>query len=139
MTRPTSLQAFRDLALPEAQAKALLALRLHGPCTSLELEHAADLRHVSKRLPELRNVGAVHESGRRVCKVSGKQAILWSVGPGDGVRRREVPSIAPNRDNFDAAFAAMVEAWKEGRTVVSVTDETIGGVVCRVTTTHRRD
>ena len=118
MTRPTSLQAFRELALPEAQAAVLAALEKHGPAiTAAELEQASGLRHCNKRTSELVRAGLAHEAGRRPCQVSGRNAITWSAGHGDGVRRREVPSIAQGRRCSDhtADLSARIAAVGSGQ------------------------
>lgn len=95
-TRQTSIEAYRQITdeglLTDMGLKVYAALFNHGPATANELRAAAAAvaaddkssldKSLHKRLPELRDRGVARETGRRVCKISGRTCIEWDVTDG---------------------------------------------------------
>lgn len=89
MARKTSKEALKEITskrlLPIRRLQVYEHLFRHGPATAQEVEKSfldrgfGEGRHVNKRLPELREQGAVEEVGERKCEVTGQIAILWDV------------------------------------------------------------
>ena len=92
MTRTTSAEAYkiikRDGLLSRARWEAYDIASRFGPASDNELRQAAQadgchsfeaLDGLGKRYSELRDMGVLCEEGTRICKVSGKRAIVWAV------------------------------------------------------------
>lgn len=88
MTRLTSIRAYREIlesgGIGKAQRHVLEALADNGPMTGSELdEYLSDTLEKwtrrSSRTSELRQMGLVEERGTRVCRVTGKEVIVWSL------------------------------------------------------------
>ncbi len=111
-TQPTSRDTLRAITdsgtLTGARLTAYEALVEIGPCTGAELDHHIASRtwvdgargHFHKRLPELRQLGAVVEGAARVCRVTGHRAITWAVSGALPTRRPErvVPQSTQIKD-----------------------------------------
>jgi len=83
IVRDTSLAAYREI-----ESKGLLSrsrwavyrwLYTNGPATAREVERGLDNISAHKRLPELRDLKVVAETGERPCQVTGMTSILWDV------------------------------------------------------------
>jgi hypothetical protein len=81
--RSTSIEAYLQIQEEGLLAKTRLAvyqwLYHNGPATARQVEYGMDNIHAHKRLPELRNSGVVQETGKGVCPITGRRAIVWDV------------------------------------------------------------
>lgn len=125
MTRATSIATYRQIEaeglLSEQRLAVYQALYRHGPCTAGELAAAmvaegadGEVRHrVSRRLPELRDVGVAAERGTRVCRAGGRESIVWdvtaSLPTGDSGR-----ASTPTKAQLAETVEAMRVAWARG-------------------------
>ena len=88
--RETSHEAYRQIKAKGLLSRQLLgvyaALVKYGARTATELAEcmrlndvrATGIRHmVSRRLPELRDLGVVAEDGIRECRVTGRSCVTW--------------------------------------------------------------
>ena len=90
--RETSRAAYHELVsdgtLARSQLEVYRAVVENGPCTSAEAFEAMrssgryenPITQSRARFTELRKKGFLIETGKRKCRVTGKTAILWSVG-----------------------------------------------------------
>lgn len=90
MTRQTSREAYLDILnsgeLGRMQREVLKAIFELGECTSGEAFHHMQANGVYKnplnqsraRFTELSQKGAIKETGKRNCKISGKSGIVWA-------------------------------------------------------------
>ena len=80
----TTLEAYRDI-LPKLtlhHSLVLKSLRFLGEASDREITKllgVSDPNFVRPRRRELVKLGVVVESDKRVCRVSGKRVIVWSV------------------------------------------------------------
>jgi hypothetical protein len=83
MTRTTSIAVYHEIEreglLSRTRFEVYSWLFKHGPATAMEIEVGLASRHVNKRLSELRDQGVVKELGTTICKVTGREVILWDV------------------------------------------------------------
>jgi hypothetical protein len=81
--RDTSVEAWRYIqdsgVLSKRRLEAYSALFQYGPRTAGELETLCEHRGMWKRLSELRDLGVVKECGKRPCRVTDRNAIVWDV------------------------------------------------------------
>lgn len=65
--------------LASHRALILAAVQANPGCTSAELAEFASLeRHeASRRLADLKNLGAVRQNGKRTCAVKGTRQVCW--------------------------------------------------------------
>lgn len=92
MTRETSIETYnaikREGLLSKRRWEAYNLLFQHGPMTANELMDVAErtkqanhivMETLSKRMSELRKMGAIKEVGERSCKITGRNCIEWDV------------------------------------------------------------
>ena len=89
MVRQTSIdcynQIIKDKSLSKMRLRVLEAIMNTAPCTSGEafasmIRTRTDMISQSRaRVTELAERGVVKEVGKRACKISGKQAIVWEM------------------------------------------------------------
>lgn len=88
MTRETSIEAYNHLketgVLSKRRFQVYHEVFRNGPITAGEVFKYGDSHNVVKgsvcaRLTELREMGLVKEVGERICRLTGKTAILWDV------------------------------------------------------------
>lgn len=81
--RDTSRQAFATVIpfLGEKQARVLSVLRHTGPLTNNEIarELGWQINRVTPRVKELRDMKLVFEMGRRTCRVTGFNVLVWGL------------------------------------------------------------
>lgn len=112
MNRTTSAEAFRRAseagAIVGKQAQIMGWLVEAGrTVTSAELLASRGVRNLNAwraRFTELAIKGAIRETGRRRCTISGLQAITWEVAPWPWCAR---PPRATARDLLDRALKAL--------------------------------
>jgi len=79
--RETSIEgyrfALRSGLVGKKQQDVYRALSAAGPSTAQELSR--EISGAWKRLSELRDMGMVCEVGKRTCRVTGRQSIVWDV------------------------------------------------------------
>jgi hypothetical protein len=65
----------------EALRRACELCAVHGDCTAGEIGHASDRNHesVRKRVTELVRKGRLVATGQRACRITGKQAVSYTV------------------------------------------------------------
>lgn len=85
----TSAKAFKEVQpkLPALWKLVIGCLENKGPCTAMEISKAVGRTNVWQRLSELERKGKVHQSGVRVCSVTGAEATVWDLG---GVEKEEL-------------------------------------------------
>jgi hypothetical protein len=90
MTRPqkvreTSRESYRNMPhLSEDQQSILVAFNAYPDSTDMEIADRlgyADPNRVRPRRYELVELGFIINTGKRVCKVSKKKAMIWKVNP----------------------------------------------------------
>ena len=88
MTQQTSIDAYHDLQghnkLGSRQKAVLDAFAKYGQikaCTNLEISTWTNIKinQVTPRTYELRKLGYIIKSHKRICSVSGRVAIAWKV------------------------------------------------------------
>lgn len=82
MIQDTSREAFHDIQpqLGQRQKEVLDAFYEHGPMTNTELSRKIGLpiNMITPRTNELVKLGYVKQSHRRPCKITGRNAIVWT-------------------------------------------------------------
>lgn len=88
MTRQTSIDAFRQIqesgVLGKYQFMIYNALFEAGPLTSMEVtvqcgRSGNDVRSISPRMAELRDMGLIIEVGKKQCSITGRTVLAWDV------------------------------------------------------------
>lgn len=89
MVRQTSAIAFKEVKdsgyVGRRQKEAYSALYIHGPATASELFYKVNLgrnvshSNITTRLGELRDLGLVYKTQKRVCSRTGRLVIEWDV------------------------------------------------------------
>lgn len=131
MTRRTSAATYRQIEaeglLSRQRWQVYSLLYDKGPATARELAEALraatpsirDARCVvTRRLPELRDMGVVVELPTRECRVSGREAIVWDVTDA-------LPTPLPDKPKLSKAdkHAALVALRRYWTSVLLTTDE----------------
>jgi len=86
MPRDTSKKAYKEEVvgtLSRRHAQVLIALEFLKEATNSELAMHLDwsINRVTPRVLELRTAGKVFDTGKRKCRVTGRLAHTWAVGP----------------------------------------------------------
>lgn len=92
----TSKEAYKEVQpkLPALWELVLECLEQSGPRTAIEISKAVGRKNVWQRLSELERKGKVHQSGVRICEVTGAEATIWDIGGAAKQDRPKPPTPA---------------------------------------------
>jgi len=79
--RQTSLEAYNSLDINKRQKTVYDGFKVHGEHTNLEISQilCLPINQVTPRTNELYKKGLLYNKYKKVCDVSGRTAICWSV------------------------------------------------------------
>ncbi len=76
------------------QAEVLGAIRQMGPLTGNEVNSKVGSKSAHKRLSELCDAGLIAPSGKRRCRITGRECIEWrAIDPGEAATRTKKQSL----------------------------------------------
>lgn len=85
MIRSTSREAWAAFctskSICESRMKVVLTLAQHGPMTAGEIVLTTGHEGIWKRTSELEDMQLIEEQGKRKCRKTGKEAIVWALVP----------------------------------------------------------